>query len=204
MYTPKMKLLTLRPSVKTTASSIIIQPAPLIRLLTLFTFNHRVEIFPSKKYLSIGTRRLFFSDTKHLSFSNLWYIDYGYDSTGTSWGRSGRGYGRQDEIETFTLSVVTRNEETYKICSFKGEGAVATGWGGVFWGGDSMVDYMGTQEEESLDFVNSISKLLDIPIGKPLEDMVDMATCPSCNRSTSLQVKKCLYCGAVVNPDAKR
>jgi len=107
------------------------------------------------------------------------------------------GFGRQDEVEWFTISVVTESRETHELCSFFGEGAVFTGWSGVLLGDDSSWDVSGTQEEESRSFINELKHLLDLPLGKPIEQMVDCVPCPECGRNVAIYAPKCIYCGKV-------
>jgi len=59
----------------------------------------------------------------------------------------------------------------------------------------------GTREQDSRSFVKILSKILQVPIGKPLKDMADMVDCPDCGHPNSPYLPKCIYCGAVLKPD---
>ena len=82
-----------------------------------------------------------------------------------------------------------------------GDGSICTGMRGVMLSDDSIIDFSGTQEEESLKFVKMLSKILQVPIGQPLRDMADMIDCPSCGHPNSPYLPKCIYCGAILKPD---
>ena len=127
------------------------------------------------------------------------YIDYGFSAIETDWGWTGRGFGAHDQLESYSISLVTYSGNKHFICAFRGEGSVCTGWTGILLGDDSVMDFSGTQDGESRQLANYIASLIGVPVGKPLEHYAEMATCPECNRPTSLYKPKCLYCGAIVN-----
>jgi hypothetical protein len=175
----------------------------LVGLFTLFLRSITTE-FRARERQIVQRRRLgyFFSMETILEFDDVRYLDYGFGSFGTGWGWTLGGWGRQDQVETFYIDIVTRDDERLRVCAFRGEGAVMTGWGGVLLGDDEIFDVSGTQEGESRQFANYLAKVLDVSVGAPIDETIDMATCPACNRSVSLYNPKCLYCGAEVNPES--
>ena len=191
------KFYTLRPSICETRNSIIIKTGFLTKLFTLFLYMQKVEIIPSMRKVQIS-KTIFWSFIfrKQIDFDDIWYIEYAFKSWGTDWGYSVSGYRNLDEMEKFSILLVTKNEKKHFVCSFRGEGSVATGWGGILLGGDDIVDYKGTQESESRQFAEYISKIFGVSLGKPIPESIDMKTCPECGRETSPYNPKCLFCGA--------
>ncbi len=191
------KLFTLRPSIRETKKSIVIKTGFLTKLFTFFLYMQKVEIIPSLRKVQISKTFFWsFIFRKQLDFDDVWYIDYSYNSMTTQFGWTSSRFGAQDEVESYSISIVTKDEKFYSICSFRGEGACCTGWDGVLLGGDEALDYKGTQESESRQFADYISKIFGVPFGKPIPESIDMKTCPECDRETSPYNPKCLYCGA--------
>lgn len=203
MFGSQLRVLTLRPSIRVEDGVLVIKTGMLVGLFTLFLRSISTEIRPVERRI-VQRRRLgyFFTTQTVLEFDDIRYLDYGFGSFGTEWGWSFEGWGRQDQVETFYIDIVSRDDERLRVCAFRGEGAVMTGWGGVLLSEDSLLDVSGTQEGESRQFVNYLAKVLDVPVGQPIDEDVEMATCPACNRSVSLYNPKCLYCGAEVNPES--
>jgi hypothetical protein len=135
-----------------------------------------------------------------ISFKNISHVDYTYGSFGTDWGiTSSSWFGRHDEVESFTISIVTKTGDSFPICAFRGEGSKTTGWSGVLLGGDDIFDFSGTQEDESRKFAEYIAKLLDVTIGEPIDSPKDTVKCPKCGRPLPPYKKTCLYCGKTIN-----
>lgn len=176
---------------------MIIKTGFLGGLFTLFLRRVTTEIRPAQQQI-IQRSRLgyFFVSQRILEFDDVHYLDYGFGSLGTDWGWSADGLGRQDQVETFHIDIMTRDNDRLRVCAFRGEGAVMTGWEGLLLGNDDVVDFSGTQEEESRQFVNALAKILDVPLGKPADEEIEMATCLGCGRPVSPYNPKCLYCGA--------
>jgi hypothetical protein len=188
--------LTLRPRVAVASDSIVVETSGLLRFLSGFSYCYRVEIQLDRKRVLVHERSFYVLERRsEVAFADLWYLDYSFASVGTDWGLSLGWLGRTDQAESFTISLVTRDEVVHPVGAFRGEGSVASGWAGVLLGGDSIVDVSGTQQDESRAFAETLARRLGIPIGKLLKDVARMATCTSCGRVTSLYKTKCLYCG---------
>jgi hypothetical protein len=200
LFTAQLSLLTLRPSIRESRDSVIIKTGFLTGLCTLFLSWRRVEILPSRRRVLLSSRKAYlFTSHEVIEFTDVWYVDYSFGSLGTDWGWTSAGFGRHDQVESFSISIVTKDDKRHVVCAFRGEGSTCTGWTGVLLGDDEILDFSGTQEKESRKLAQYLAKLLGVRIGKPLEAIADMATCPACGRSTSLYKAKCLYCGAQVN-----
>lgn len=196
-FSLELSVLTSRPYILESRKSLVIKTGFLPAVLSLFMVLRRVEIVPSVRRIQISRRiGLFLVRSKTLAFDEVSHIDYAYGSMGTSWGITSEGLGRHDQLESFSISIVTKREEKLFVCAFRGEGAVWTGWTGILLGNDNLMDFAGTQERESAKLAVYLSKLIGVPIGKPPVDVPEMIKCPSCGHSLAPNSLDCLYCGA--------
>ena len=199
LFTPQLSFLTLRPSIHEQRDSVVIRTGFLAGLFSLFLNTRQVEISPARQTVMFSYRRAyFFTSRTQLDFADVWYVDYSFGAMGTDWGWTASGVGRHDQVESFTIALVTRDERTHTVCAFRGEGSACTGWTGVLLGGDSLVDLAGTQDKESRKLAHYLAGLLGVTIGKPLDAIATMAKCPACGRPTARCKAKCLYCGAEI------
>lgn len=199
---PNLSFLTLRPSIRETDDALVIKTGFLTALLTLFLKTTRIEISLSERTITFSKRVAYlFSSSQVVPFAEVGYVDYDFDSMGTDWGLTSSWFGRHDQVESFSISVVTHAGDKHFVCAFRGEGSTCSGWTGVLLGGDSMIDLMGTQDSESRKLAEYIAELLETRIGKLMEISTEMATCSACGRSTSPFKSTCLYCGAVVDSE---
>lgn len=199
LFTSTSNFLTLRPSIRETDDALVIKTGFLTALITLFLKRTRIEISLSKRTVSFTQRvAYFFSSCQEMSFADVGHIDYDYDSMGTSWGWTSSIFGRQDQVESYSISLVTVTGSKHFVCAFRGEGSVSTGWTGVLLGDDSLLDFEGSQQSESRKLAEYIAELLETRIGKPIETSIRMTSCPSCGRDTSPYKPTCLYCGGAL------
>jgi len=161
---------------------------------------NRAEIDTNWRRITLSRRRAyFFKKAYTINFSDILYLKYSYNSLATDWGFSTDGFGTNDQLESFTIYIVTKDEEEHFLCSFRGEGSVETGWCGVLFGNDELLDFSGTQEAESRQLVGHLAKIIGVTVGKPLDASTKMTKCPECNHLISNWATTCLYCGAEVN-----
>jgi hypothetical protein len=200
LVTSHLRFLTLRPAIYAEDNRLVIKTGFLARLLSLFLNFRKAEISPTEKTVSISHRMAYlFATSSVIDFADISHIDYGFRALGTDWGWSGFGYfGRQDQVESFAISIVTNDKTKHFLCAFRGEGAVCTGWTGMLLGDDDLVDFAGSQEDESRTFAKAIAKLVGVQIGEPMEAYDEMPTCPACGHPTSPHKQTCLYCGALL------
>jgi hypothetical protein len=199
----KSNLLSLKPHVYNKDGVLVIETGFLFRLLSLFSYYRRVEMSAQNRTITI-LRKIFpyFPSTIKLDFDDIYYLDYSFDSIVTDFSTNQWSFGEHtDQAERFSVNVVTKDNQKYLIGSFMGEGSICTGMRGVMISDDSIIDFSGTQEEESLEFVKILSKILQVPIGQPLKDIADMIDCPACGHPNASNLPKCIYCGAVLKPD---
>ena len=204
LRTISLRLLTIRPRISFDRDCLRVADSRWVRAIRLGLAARQTEFHFDRGVMEHRVRRLWFRPREWLvPFSELSHIEYGYRSVGTSWGWGAGGIGRQDELDVFTVSVVAKSGRAYPVCAFYGEGAVETGWIGTLLGDDALADLSGSQEAESRQFVRALSRGLGIPIGRPITELGEMATCPACGHPTSHRQPKCLYCGAATPPAAK-
>ena len=120
------------------------QTATLIRFLWLFSYNRHIEVNRRKRSIIVQTQWLwFFTTRKVIPFSRLDRIETKFSSLPTGFGL----LGRTDQYEKYTIILRLENSiGWYPLIDFRGHGYVATGWQGVVFGGDSMIDFSRDQE----------------------------------------------------------
>ena len=130
-------------------------------LLTLGLYFKRIVVDPQAKVVRIRRRVLWFlSFQREIPFSHIDRIDYAYRETVSRsfWSRY-----MYNLMDTFTVSLVLHDDERrVRLWSFVGEGSGEPFWTG--WRVGPLVDLEGSQEEDSLYFV----ELLQYFTGKPL------------------------------------
>lgn len=169
------------------------------RLLTLGGLQRTTWIDGNTRTVRIHHRRawVFTSETR-IPFQEVSHIDYSYDEMGTSWGDAWTGFQQTDQLESFRISVVAKDGREFPVAAFHGEGSVMTGWAGMIWADDALVDVSGTQEGDSQRLVNRLAKFIGVPLSKPIDHGGLMAACPACGRSTTVLKSTCLYCGSAL------
>jgi len=199
----KSNLLSLKPHVYNKDGVLVIETCFIFRLLSLFTYYRRVEMSAQNRTISI-LRKVFpcFPSTIELNFDDIYYLDYSFDSIVSDFSTNQWSFGEHtDQAERFSVNVITHDNQKHLIGSFMGDGSICTGMRGIMISDDSIIDFSGTQEEESRKFVKILSKILQVPIGQPLKDIADMIDCPVCGHPNSSNLPKCIYCGAVLNAE---
>jgi hypothetical protein len=73
---------------------------------------------------------------------------------------------------------------------------------GVLFGGDDLIDYAGTQEEDFQGFLRVIEKFLDVPVGGPRVEVRaadgSLRKCAACGRTVPPALSRCQFCGGDV------
>ncbi|MBU1193041.1 MAG: hypothetical protein KKA36_09465 [Gammaproteobacteria bacterium] len=111
------------------------------------------------------TRWWLFQKSTELSFDRVKGVLYGYQDFGTSWSINLFWVGRTDSVEMFVVGLaLTDPEERLPLFTFFGEGSTETGWSGVILGGDSVVDFRGTQDHDSRGFVGLVCEAIGVKI----------------------------------------
>ena len=127
------------------------------QLLTLFSYCRKVCVDRAEETITIRTRYLWFlCSVRTVPFDRIWRINYSYSSFPTSWSL---WVGTTDEVEKYIVSLeLTSPRETVKLFSFVGEGAVETGWAGVIFGRDRIIDFAGDQDDASRSYIDLLKE----------------------------------------------
>ncbi len=157
LFTRSFSFLAVKPKVWVEGNHLMARTSLFLRLLSLFSYSKTVLVDRAGKVVLIFTKKLWLINrTKHIRFDRIMRIDYSFGSFTTSWSFVS---GKQDQVEKFTVSLVLQGRrEKVKLFSFSGEGSAATGWSGVLFGGDDIVDYAGDQEAASRRYVRLLKQ----------------------------------------------
>lgn len=208
LYTVTSKLLAIKPRVWIGGDALYARTALFLQALSLFSCARHICVDRRQHLVKIETRWLWFIHQRRIvHFKQVSHIDLDYGSVPTAWNW---WYGRTDEVEKFTVSVVLKNtQEKLSLCSFMGDASIHTGWGGVLFGGDTVVDWQGDQEDAFQRFVSLLPQfLIDVPVGKPLASEMNVlgykCYCTVCGRSVTPNRTECPYCGGIIQASYPR
>jgi hypothetical protein len=201
LFFEELSSLTIRPVIIKTPYSVIFKNNFLLRLATLFLYTSTVKISERTRTILICERWFYvFPRVVSLNFEELSHLQYSFNSSGTSWGllwgMAGPELGRYDSIESYSIKVVTHTGREYSLCTFFGEGAECTGLSGILLGRDEIIDFAGTQSEESRSLVSYLSTFIGIPLTRPIALPGKTAVCPACRHTIPRTSPRCIYCGA--------
>lgn len=202
LYTVTSSLLGIKPKVWVEGEQLHARTALPLQAFSLFSYARHMCVDRRIRLLKIQTRWLWgIRSQRIIHFRQVSHIDLDYGSFATA--RNWR-FDRTDEVEKFTVSVVLKNtNEKLTLCSFMGDASIHTGWGGVLFGGDTVVDWQGDQEDAFQRFVSLLPEfLLDVPIGKPLAAELNVlgyrCACSVCGRSAFPNQTRCAHCGGAI------
>lgn len=193
--------LSLKPRISTSGGILRVRTSTLLRALGLFSFGRTVWIDSRRRTIAVETRRFWIrSGWRTIPFERVDHLDYDFSTLPTSFSFP---HGSTDQVETYTVSLVLKDpQEQVEVASFHGEGSVMTGWEGVFFSGDSLLDWSGNQGDSSLTFVEVLKKILGVPLGKQIGPIRDkegvLWRCTACGRNSPPARKRCQYCGGAV------
>lgn len=165
-------------------------------------FSYRRSVTIDRRRLTVRvleTRGWFFTTLRQLRFDDIDHISYAFSSFWTSWDWLGRPH---DVLESFTVSLRLKTSEELRVARFFGEGAA--GDLSTWLMGDDLIDFAGTQEDESRQFVTTLREMLPVPFGPrtlPPKAGPDGRTwrCDACGRIVAPK-PTCLYCGGTTGP----
>jgi len=168
--------------------------------LSLFSYRRELHVDAKRQLFTLRERRFWSTSTLEVSFGAVAHIEYGFDDWTTSAissVESGRFTLRgADSVERFRVALVLKTGTRVPLFAFVGDGERMTGVAGVLMG-DSVVDFTGEQETESLAFVKQLQRLTGLSLGPQLADNIDRGSnqCSSCGQA-NVPRPRCLYCGA--------
>ena len=188
----ELSFLSLKPRVWVEGDCLYARTSFLRKLITLFSYSREVKVDRSRRLITLRVRSFwFFTREKFIPFDRVAYIDTDFRSMPTSFG----WLGATDRWETYVVTLVLRDpQERIPLMSFSGEGSVETGWRGVIFGGDSIIDLAGDQRKAFHRFISLLRDFLGVSIGEPLT-ISSRFICRNCGRPIPPARKNCLYCG---------
>ena len=194
-------LLSIAPQLVTGEHWMLASTSRMWTALTLFSYRRELRVDARKERIIIDERRLWRTRRTELRFEEVDHISYHYGELPTSFFSTfaARSYTLQtaDAVEQFEVELVLKSGEQLPLFSFVGDGERMTGWLGVAMG-DSVLDFQGEQEAESLTFVRELERLTRLPLGPALPAGVERRAgppCPECGQA-NVPRARCLYCGA--------
>jgi len=205
VYSATTGWLSLKPRITANGGILRVRTSALLRALGLFSFGRTVWIDSRRRTIAVETRRFWIrSGWRTIPFERVEHLDYEFSTLPTSFSFP---HGSTDQVETYTVSLVLKEPaESVEVASFHGEGSVMTGWEGIFFSGDSLLDWSGNQGDSSLTFVEVLKKILGVPLGKQIGPIRDkegvLWRCTGCGRNSPPARKRCQYCGGAVEAAA--
>ena len=169
------------------------------QLLTLWGYSRRLIVDKQTGWFDLSVRRFWFFKTHHtLRFNRITHVDFEFGSIATAVDHRGRA---MDSLERFSVTVVLDTGERLDLFGFAGDGANMRGVSGLMLG-DSLVDYEGTQEDDSRAFVRSLCDAGAFSLGPKLEVHRDeqgrRIRCTTCHKPNPPRRKNCQYCGGTL------
>jgi hypothetical protein len=197
---------SLGPKVWMSGGRLFARASLALRALSFFSHDRKVVVDPAASVVRIFTRYAWIVFRgRRIPFSKIECVDYRYGGVGRSWGLTPGGLRGTDAIDIFTVQLVLRDSGVHvDLFSFVGEGAAMTGVSGVLLGTDTLVDLQGDQEDASRNYVELLSRLIGVPIGRPVAwrskavQQGLMTNCLRCGQTIPIDREHCLYCGAEV------
>lgn len=159
--------LSTRPVVKVTAQIVTSKSPWLTHLLTLGFYSRTVVIDSRTRTVRIRVRYLWaLQKWQTVSFDQFKHVSYGMHESGTT---SAYVSGERDGSETFHVSLGLKTGRTVEIASFSGDGEYVSDHA-FFWEWPShkwreLTDTVGTQQEESMNFVDLVCHRIGVPLG---------------------------------------
>jgi hypothetical protein len=151
------------PSVRKVNDKLIAETGLGLRISTLGCFYRKVVVDRKKEEVIISRRYLWlFKRSRHIRFAAIVAIEYGYQDI--SWGAWWSWAHKSEDIFTVKLRLHSGNER--HLFQFAGEGEFQNDgplpdW--MYWE-DYAFNCSGTQERESLVYVELLSKMIGVPI----------------------------------------
>ncbi len=200
MLVHRSRFFTVRPRVERRGRQLSIATPWLTRVLTAFSYRRDVHV-DSVTQTIVTTEKTFWfrRRTRVIRFREVARVTYSFASMPTSWDFRGHAH---DELESFTVGLELQGSgEVVSVARFVGEGAV--GSLSTWLLGDDLVDYEGTQEDDSRAFVTELCQRIGVGLGPALKPVVDESgrawKCSRCGRRVAPK-PKCLYCGGDAAP----
>ena len=159
-------LLSICPRVRKSKGRLIAATSWRVRILSLGLVFHKVTVDPKARELSILRRRLwFFPRRRHIRFTNVVAITYGYQD----WAINSAWSWAWDTVDVYSVGLRLHGGEELRLFYFFGDGTFINegpfpDW--YYWE-EYLCDLSGTQTKESRGYVELLSKMIGVPIEPP-------------------------------------
>ena len=121
------------------------------QFLNVFSYCRTVHVSKEERQTTIHIRKFwFFTTAKIIPFEKIEYVDRTHWDVPESVGLDADGLCANDVTEVWYVRIFTKDSALpVSLFRFYGEGSRLTGWFGVIFGGDSMIDAEGYQDVKS-------------------------------------------------------
>lgn len=160
------RLLSWSPSVRVTPNQIVVRTSIWFQVLNLGTFMRQVDIDSRTRTVRINGRFFwFFRSLRTIAFNEIKGVLYGYNEAGAT---ASYISGESEGSESFPVGLRLRTMEEVPLFTFSGEGEYIQQTTDIWDIPRGMIetalDTAGTQQEDSLDFVDLLCGRLGVPL----------------------------------------
>ncbi len=162
-----LSFLTTRPNVHVTANLVTSKSPWLTHVLTLGSYSRYVAIDSRTRTVRIAIRYLWVGKRQHtIQFDSVAYVTYGMRESGTT---ASYVSGERDGSETFRIGLRLKDGSELDVACFSGDGEYSSEHA-FFWEWPAhklreLTDVAGTQQEESMNFVDLICYRIGVKLG---------------------------------------
>ncbi len=200
MFVLRSRAFSFRPRIERRGGGLSLGTPWLVQLLTLFAYRRDVHVGAATQGIVVVERTFWFRRlVRVIRFRDVRRVTYSFERLRTSWDLFGRAH---DQLELFAVGLELHGTgEVVPLARFVGEGA--RGDISTWLLGDDLVDFAGTQEDESRVLVTELCRRIGVGLG-PDEHGALRRTgpewlCGGCGRRVAPR-PKCLYCGGDAKP----
>ncbi len=162
----RFRFLSICPRIRRERDTLEAETAAVLQLVTLGGVYRRVVVDPRSQLVRIRRRLGWIFNTEWLiPFGTIKRITYGYEDMAFApffaWS--------YDSADLFSVGLWLNDDERIHLFHFYGDGAFTNAgplpdW---FYWQEYLFDATGTQETESRAFVDTLSRLIGVPVGPP-------------------------------------
>jgi hypothetical protein len=160
IYSYKLPFLQRSPRVWYDKDNLYARTSRWYQFLNACSYARTVQISKTEQKIFIRVRKFwFFTKISEISFGDIDYVDRTHWDVGQTYGLTSEGFGATDVTEVWYVRVFTNNSPTpISLFRFLGDGTRMTGWFGVIFGGDSVIDFEGIQDIKSERYAKLVAE----------------------------------------------
>lgn len=164
LYVLRLPFLQRSPRVWRDSGNLYARTSRWYQFLNLGSYCRTVQVARTLRHVIIKVRRLWFlTRSTAVSFDRIAYIDRCHWDVVKSIGLTTEGFSATDVTEVWYVRAVLRDSaEPINLFRFIGDGSRLTGWFGVLFGGDSIVDLEGVQESKSGAYARLVAEFTGV------------------------------------------